>query len=117
MSSGLSSLTHRWGNPVILPIYRSTKAALNILILHYTLKYRDYGWKINANCLGYFATDMNAFAGFNTPDSGALNAVSLVTLGEEGETGTFSNKEGLISWQMMKRQASWRGLLAQYYLR
>ena len=69
-----------------------------MLMLHYALKYKDNGWKINASCPGYCASNLNAFAGINTPDSGALNAVSLATLGEEGETGTFSNKEGVIAW-------------------
>jgi NAD(P)-dependent dehydrogenase (short-subunit alcohol dehydrogenase family) len=98
MSSDLASLANRWGNPVALPIYRSSKAALNMLMLHYALKYKDQGWKINANCPGYCATNLNAYAGYNTPESGALNAVRLATLGDDGETGTYSNKEGVIAW-------------------
>jgi NAD(P)-dependent dehydrogenase (short-subunit alcohol dehydrogenase family) len=98
MSTNLGSLKNRWANPVALPIYRSSKVALNMLMLHYALKYKDDGWKINASCPGFCATKLNDFAGFNTPESGALNAVRLATLEEEGETGTFSNKEGVISW-------------------
>jgi NAD(P)-dependent dehydrogenase (short-subunit alcohol dehydrogenase family) len=98
ISSYLGSLTSRWGNSVDLPIYRSSKAALNMLMLHYASKYKDDGWKINATCPGYCATNLNAFAGIDSPANGALNAVRLATLGGEGETGTFSNKDGIIPW-------------------
>jgi NAD(P)-dependent dehydrogenase (short-subunit alcohol dehydrogenase family) len=98
LSSFMGSLTHRWGNPVGLPIYRSSKAALNMIMLHYAFKYRDDGWKINASCPGHCATNLNGFAGKDTPADGALNAVRLATLGEDGETGTFSNKEGTMAW-------------------
>lgn len=98
MSSYMGSLANRWGNPVPLPIYRSSKAALNMLMLHYAFKYKDDGWKINATCPGYCATNLNGFAGMDTPANGALNAVRLATLGEDGETGTFSNKEGKMAW-------------------
>jgi NAD(P)-dependent dehydrogenase (short-subunit alcohol dehydrogenase family) len=96
MSSETDSLANLWGNPVDLPIYQSSKAALDML--HYARKYKNDGWKINASCPGYCATNLNSFSGNNTPESGALNAVRLATLGEEGETGTFSNKEGVIAW-------------------
>lgn len=98
MSSQMGSLANRWGNPISLPIYRSSKAALNMIMLHYASKYKDYGWKINAVCPGYCATNLNDFAGLDTPANGALNAVRLATLEEDGETGTFSNKEGTVAW-------------------
>lgn len=98
ISSGLGSLGLRVGDPVGLPIYRSSKAALNMLMLHYACKYKDAGWKVNAGCPGYCATNLNGYAGTDTPENGALNAVRLATLGEDGETGTFSNKEGIVAW-------------------
>lgn len=98
MSSLLGSHKLRWEHPVAYPIYRSSKSALNMLMLHYALQYKDKGWKINACCPGYCATNLNKFAGLNTPQSGALNAVRLATLGDDGETGTYSNKEGVLDW-------------------
>ncbi|KAK9482633.1 short-chain dehydrogenase/reductase [Lipomyces starkeyi] len=98
MSSITGSLTHRWGIPVDLPVYRSSKAALNMLMLHYAFKFKDAGWKVNASCPGYCATNLNDFAGTDTPENGALNAVRLATLGDDGETGTFTSKEGVIAW-------------------
>lgn len=94
----MGSLTHRPESPVPLPIYRSSKAALNMIMLHYALKYKDAGWKVNATCPGYCATNLNGFVGKDDPADGALNAVRLATMGEDGETGTFSNKEGSLAW-------------------
>lgn len=98
VSSFMGSLTHRPESPVPLPIYRSSKAALNMIMLHYALKYKDAGWKVNATCPGYCATNLNGFVGKDDPADGALNAVRLATMGEDGETGTFSNKEGSLAW-------------------
>ncbi|KAL9470900.1 hypothetical protein ACSS6W_008841 [Trichoderma asperelloides] len=98
VSSSMGSLTQRWGYPAGWPIYCSSKAALNMMMLHYAFKYKDAGWKINATCPGYCATNLNGFSGKDTPADGALNAVRLATLGDDGETGTFSNKEGTLPW-------------------
>ncbi|RDW80336.1 hypothetical protein BP5796_05034 [Coleophoma crateriformis] len=102
MSSILGSLAYRSAAAIdgaaALPIYRSSKAALNMIVLHYASKYKDAGWKINACCPGYCATNLNSFAGFDSPETGAINAVRLAMLGEDGETGTYSNKEGVIPW-------------------
>ncbi|KAM0450975.1 hypothetical protein ACHAO4_006368 [Trichoderma viride] len=98
VSSSIGSLTLQGDYPVGLPIYRSSKAALNMIMLHYAFKYKDAGWKINAACPGHCATNLNNYAGADTPESGALTAVRLATLGDDGETGTFSNKEGIVAW-------------------
>ena len=84
--------------PGIAPIYRSTKSALNMLTVQYAHRFRKKGWKINANCPGYLATNLNNFRGDGTAESGAINISRLATLGKDGETGTFSNKEGLCPW-------------------
>jgi NAD(P)-dependent dehydrogenase (short-subunit alcohol dehydrogenase family) len=80
------------------PVYRSTKSALNMLVMSFAHLYREKGWKINACCPGYVATDLNNFHGVGTVESGAINAVRLATLRKDGETGTYSNKEGPIPW-------------------
>jgi len=94
----MGSLTERPGSPLLIPIYRSSKAALNMLMLHYASQYKDAGWKVNSCCPGYCATRMNKFSGFLSAEDGAKRAVELATLGEDGETGTFSNMEGVIGW-------------------
>lgn len=81
------------------PAYRSSKCALNMLMLHYAGVFASRGWKVNGCDPGLTAT---ALAGdqknMGSVEDGAMNACRLATLGAEGETGTFSNKEGLIKW-------------------
>jgi NAD(P)-dependent dehydrogenase (short-subunit alcohol dehydrogenase family) len=79
-------------------IYRSTKTALNMLMISYASIYKKKGWKINATCPGYVKTNLNHYYGPGDPSDGAINAVRLATLGEDGETGTVSNKEGPLVW-------------------
>jgi len=98
MSSSLGSFRRNWSDGLRHPVYRSSKTTLNMLCLTYAQKYRERGWKINACCPGYVATQLNEFMGGGTVESGAVNAVRLATLGVDGETGTYSNKEGLIPW-------------------
>jgi NAD(P)-dependent dehydrogenase (short-subunit alcohol dehydrogenase family) len=97
ISSDLGSFTLKRaiGN---YPVYRSTKSALNMLVMTYAHQYREKGWKINACCPGYVATDLNKFRGVGNVESGAINAVRLASLGRDGETGTYSNKEGPMPW-------------------
>ncbi len=38
--------------------------------------------------------DLNDFRGVGKVEEGAINAVRLATLEEEGQTGTYSNKDG-----------------------
>ena len=82
----------------LFPEYPVSKAALNMLCLHYAVKYEKEGWKVNACCPGHCKTNLNGFTAGDPPDIGAQNACRLATLGEDGETGTFSNRFGLLPW-------------------
>lgn len=80
-------------------IYRSSKAAFNMLAASYIVDFEDDPtWKINIHDPGYCGTNLNGFKGFDTPENGALNACRLATLGPGGETGTFSNRHGPVAW-------------------
>ena len=82
-----------------LPQYRASKAAMNMIMATYAVKYKDAGFQINVCCPGYNATNMNGFdkrAGH--PSNGAINACRLATAGKDGQTGTFTNKEGTLPW-------------------
>jgi len=89
-----------------LPVYRSAKTALNMLMLYYAAVGRekskvvgkDREWKVNATCPGYVATRMNGWKGPGKVEWGAVNAVRLAVLDSDGETGTFSEKEGPLPW-------------------
>ncbi|KAL1891628.1 hypothetical protein Sste5346_007544 [Sporothrix stenoceras] len=80
--------------------YTTSKAALNMLAWHYMVDLEDdaANWKINCNCPGYCATNLNGHAGFDTAENGSINAVRLATLGPDGETATFTNRQGTIPW-------------------
>ncbi|KAI3401665.1 hypothetical protein diail_9329 [Diaporthe ilicicola] len=79
--------------------YTTSKSALNQLALHYVARYEDKkDWKLNLCDPGYVATNLNAYAGTGTAESGAINACRLAALGPDGESGTYTNKEGTVPW-------------------
>ena len=78
--------------------YPTSKAAMNMLCLHYAVKYEKEGWKVNASCPGLCKTHLNGFTRGDPPENGALNACRLATLGSDGETGTFSDRSGPLPW-------------------
>ncbi|EPE04712.1 short chain dehydrogenase family [Ophiostoma piceae UAMH 11346] len=80
--------------------YTTSKAALNMLAMHYAVQFEkdEHNWKINLTCPGYCATGLNQFSGYDTPDNGAINTVRLATLDFDGEAATFTNRQGPIPW-------------------
>lgn len=100
MSTGLASITDRL-NPddqcgaFQFSVYRSSKAALNMIMAHYAALYTKDGWKVNA---GFRAKSLNGYRGWNTVESGLVNALRLATLGEDGPSGTFDGTEGPVKW-------------------
>ena len=78
--------------------YPSSKSALNMLCLHYAVKFENEGWKVNASCPGHCKTNLNGFTAGQPPENGAMNACRLATLGKDGETGTFSDLSGQCPW-------------------
>jgi NAD(P)-dependent dehydrogenase (short-subunit alcohol dehydrogenase family) len=83
---------------VTVPAYRSSKAAVNMVTVYYAKRFLKEGWKVNACCPGYTATDLNHFRGSQTVQEAAVNIVRLATLDENGPTGTFSDKERELPW-------------------
>jgi NAD(P)-dependent dehydrogenase (short-subunit alcohol dehydrogenase family) len=98
VSSPLGSLTivgqHDWA----LLGYSASKAALNMLTVQLAFELRDTGIKVNSAAPGYTATDLNGFAGTDTPAQGAAEAIRLALLPAEGPTGTMSSSEGILPW-------------------
>ncbi|KAJ7160503.1 hypothetical protein C8R43DRAFT_993148 [Mycena crocata] len=85
-------------NAVPAPAYRCSKAGMNMLALWYANRFKAQGWKVNIDNPGYTATDLNNHTGPGTVSDGAKNAVRLATLGDDGETATYSEKEGTLPW-------------------
>jgi NAD(P)-dependent dehydrogenase (short-subunit alcohol dehydrogenase family) len=98
VSSPLGSLTlvgqHDWG----LLGYSASKAALNMLTVQLAYELRDTAIKVNSAAPGYTATDLNGFAGTDTPAQGAAEAIRLALLPPGGPTGTTSSADGPIPW-------------------
>jgi NAD(P)-dependent dehydrogenase (short-subunit alcohol dehydrogenase family) len=103
ITSKLGSITDRsdpesiWKD-VPCVAYRSSKAALNMVVAHYAGVYREKGWKINSVCPGSVATEINGWNGRVTMEEAMPVIVKACTLGEDGETGTFNDPFGPVDW-------------------
>ncbi|WP_460503045.1 SDR family NAD(P)-dependent oxidoreductase, partial [Hymenobacter agri] len=99
VSSPLGSLTivgqHDWA----LLGYSASKAALNMLTVQLAYELRHTAIKVNAAAPGYTATDLNGFAGLDTPAQGATEAIRLALLPADGPSGILSSAtDGVLPW-------------------
>ena len=78
--------------------YAASKAAVNMLTVQLAYELRDTAVKVNSAAPGYTATDLNRFAGTETPAQGAAEAIRLALLPPDGPTGTTSSTQGPIPW-------------------
>ncbi|KAK3071986.1 hypothetical protein LTR53_007652 [Teratosphaeriaceae sp. CCFEE 6253] len=75
-SSGLASLD--WGakegmySAAMYPIYRSTKTAMSMIVLHYAMTLENEAFVVSASDPGYCGTNLNGYAGFRDPRQGAV---------------------------------------------
>jgi NAD(P)-dependent dehydrogenase (short-subunit alcohol dehydrogenase family) len=100
MSSSVGSLTRQvagQGGP-ISGAYAPSKSFLTAMTLQYALDLADTPVKVNAACPGYVATDLNGFRGHRTPQQGAIAAIRLATLPDDGPSGTFVDEDGVVPW-------------------
>jgi NAD(P)-dependent dehydrogenase (short-subunit alcohol dehydrogenase family) len=101
VSSGLGSLTrsaHTNPSSTNLIGYSASKAALNMLTVQLARLLGETAIKVNSVAPGYTATALNGFRGTQTIPEGAAQAVRLALLPEDGPTGTFSEKFGIVPW-------------------
>ncbi|KAF2732796.1 putative carbonyl reductase [Polyplosphaeria fusca] len=108
LTSTLGSLTERADpksafDSVPGPAYRTSKAAVNMLTLHYAWQFRDdktegKKWKVNMVCPGFVKTDMNDNTGTLSTAESMPNIVRLCTLGEDGPSGTYTGFTGPVDW-------------------
>ncbi|KAJ5578134.1 uncharacterized protein N7459_007098 [Penicillium hispanicum] len=81
------------------PVYRSSKTALNMLTVHYASKFQAKGWKVNATCPNLTNTAFTRGRNIGRPASeSAVNIVRLATLSEDGESGVYSDENGVVPW-------------------
>jgi len=98
VSSPLGSLILSGQNDWGLLGYSASKAALNMLTVQLAYELRDTAIKVNSAAPGYTATDLNGFAGTDTPAQGAAEAIRLALLPAAGPTGTTSSSTGPLPW-------------------
>ncbi|WP_199443010.1 SDR family NAD(P)-dependent oxidoreductase [Umezawaea beigongshangensis] len=81
---------------VVPPVYAISKTALTMLTLKYSRALP--GILVNAADPGYTETDLNDRQGTQTVTEGSDAIVHLATLGDDGPTGTFVNRDGTVAW-------------------
>lgn len=101
VASGLGSqaATHdpeRIEFSVIAPAYCSSKAALVMLTTQYAKALPAL--RINVVDPGYTATDLNGNSGPQTVTEGTDAIVAMATVGRDGPTGTFTDRNGTVPW-------------------
>lgn len=79
--------------------YAASKTALNALTVAMAVELEADGIPVNAVSPGYTKTKLNGFAGTDTLEEGAAEAVRVALLGPGGPTGTFTHATmGVIPW-------------------
>ncbi|MEH2168433.1 MAG: SDR family oxidoreductase [Nostoc sp.] len=103
LSSGLGSLTQN-SDPNYefadfkLLAYNSSKTAVNAITVLLAAELKDTPIKINAVDPGFTATDINQYQGYRTVEQGAIAAVRLATLPDDGFSGGFFDENGVVPW-------------------
>jgi len=103
MSSGLGSLalsTKEGSKYQQRPLlsYNVAKAAVNSLTVQFANELRATPIKVNAADPGYTNTDMTLRTGTRNPEDGAVVAIRLATLPDDGPTGCFFDERGPLPW-------------------
>ncbi|MFM9614496.1 SDR family NAD(P)-dependent oxidoreductase [Streptomyces niveiscabiei] len=101
VSSGMGSftLTHdttRAEGINHAPLYTASKTAVTMLTTQYAKTLPEI--KVNAADPGYTATDFNGHSGHQTVTEGTDAIVALATIGPDGPTGTFIDRDGPMPW-------------------
>ncbi|MFM0212403.1 SDR family oxidoreductase [Paraburkholderia sediminicola] len=104
VSSGVGSLTANSNSDfpyraIFGPVYPASKTALNALTVAMAIELEPEGIKVNAVSPGFTRTNLNGYAGTQTVEQGAREAVRVALLGPDSPTGTFTRWENeTIPW-------------------
>ena len=103
VSSGLGSLTQNadpdWPFAHVKALgYCASKAALNMMTVQLAWELRDTKIKVNSADPGYTATDLNRNSGTQTVEEGAEETVRLALLDDDGPTGGYFDRHGIVPW-------------------
>ena len=76
--------------------YASSKAAVIMLTVQYAKALENM--KVNVVEPGFTATDLNGNRGHQSVAEGAGIIVKMATIGADGPTGTFADRNGTMPW-------------------
>jgi NAD(P)-dependent dehydrogenase (short-subunit alcohol dehydrogenase family) len=76
--------------------YCSSKSAVTMLTVQYAKALP--GMRVNVVDPGYTATDLNGNSGHQTVSEGTDAVVAMASIGADGPTGTFSDRDGVIEY-------------------
>jgi NAD(P)-dependent dehydrogenase (short-subunit alcohol dehydrogenase family) len=101
VSSGMGSLAitsdpERVESTFVGLPYPASKSAVNMLTSQYAKAFPEM--RVNAVDPGYTATDFNGHSGHQTVTEGTDAIVAMATIGPDGPTGTFTDREGAVPW-------------------
>jgi len=77
-------------------IYRSTKTAMSMILLHYAAILDKEGFVVSASDPGYCGTNLNGFAGFRDPRQGAVALVKAAIDPKDKVHGKVIDDEGTV---------------------
>lgn len=104
VSSGVGSLTTN-SDPgfacraIFGPVYPASRTALNALTVALAIELEPEGIKLNAVSPGFTKTNLNGYAGTETVEEGAREAIRVALPGLDSPTGTFTRWENqTIPW-------------------
>ncbi|MGV2129581.1 SDR family oxidoreductase [Agrobacterium vitis] len=103
MGSGVGSLTlitdpTSLYSSVNLLDYTASKVALNAVTVAFAKELEPSGIKVNVVEPGHVRTDLNKNTGFISPEEGALTAIKMAMIGNDGPTGGFFGSHGRQPW-------------------
>jgi NAD(P)-dependent dehydrogenase (short-subunit alcohol dehydrogenase family) len=84
-----------------VPAYRTSKLALNGITVALAKQLADTPIKVNAICPGWVQTDLapgNREHAPDTPEEGSRIVVEMATLGDDGPSGRFVDRDGAVPW-------------------
>ncbi|KAJ7887631.1 oxidoreductase [Mycena olivaceomarginata] len=85
--------------PPLFPAYASSKSALNMLTVQWSLEEekKGSGIRVVSICPGYNATNLNNYAGTMAPSEGC-KVIVKTALEQNGKTRVFIHKDGEYPW-------------------
>jgi NAD(P)-dependent dehydrogenase (short-subunit alcohol dehydrogenase family) len=101
VSSGMGSIAitsdpERVESTIVSLPYPASKTAVNMLTTQYAKAFPEI--RVNAVDPGYTATDFNGHSGPQTVTEGTDAIVAMATIGPDGPTGTFVDRQGAVPW-------------------